>query len=132
MRENRTSVSDDSQYKHITINLQHANVTSFNFHHDEKIITSVNIVKKAAKVSAVSEGQHGQFHVKENYQSDIRNDLDGLLTRLDSSIWTTIENKCRTVASYAGSVGFIVLFLFLTRGLIQRRKYNQTQDAQKL
>ena len=132
MRDNRTYVSDDSQYKHITINLQHANVTSFNFHHDEKIITSVNIVKKAAKVFAVSEGQHGQFHVKENYQSDIRDDLDGLLTRFDFSIWTTIENKFRAVASYAGSVGFMVLMLALVRGVLQRRRYNQPQEAQIL
>ena len=120
-RENKTIVSDDSQYKHINVNLQHANVTSFNFHHDERIITSVNIVKKSAKISIANEDHHGEFYVKEDYRTEIRGDLNNLIERLDLSIWTTVENWFRTIASYAGSFGFFILAFIFIRGIFLRR-----------
>ena len=125
MRENNTKVTDDSKYKHITINLQHANVTSFNYQHDEKIITSINIIKKASKIAITDEGEQGAFHVKEDYQSDVRNDLNSILERINTSIIGKIENWMRTVASYSGSIGFIILAVFLTRTLYQRRQQKQ-------
>ena len=125
MKENSTIVTDDSKYKHITINLQHANVTTFNFQHDEKIITSINIVKKASKIAIAYEGEQGAFHVKEDFQSDVRNDLDNILNRVNTSIFGTIENWMRTVASYAGSIGFIILAVFLVRTCFQTRSMNK-------
>ncbi len=120
VRGNRALVIDDAQYIKVPINLQQANVTHLNFQHDQRIITNINIVKKAAEIKTIDEGPH-MFHVKEDYQTELREKLKAVIDQIAPNVWETIEFICARFFSYVGFVCTTILVLFLLISYCRRR-----------
>lgn len=120
VRGNKASVGDDSQYKRVPINLQQSNITELNFKHDKQIISSINIVKKAVEIKTISEGHLGDFHVKEDHQTQLRTDLESVLSQIVPSIWSEVERWIHKIASYLAFCAFSALAIILIINYVKR------------
>jgi hypothetical protein len=121
MKENRTIIQDDSMYKHIPLTLQFVNVTTFNFHHDKQIISSINLVKKTSKVIVLNEGNNGDFFVKEDHMTSLRDQVSALVKELPHPLeW--LQRLAINTCAIAAIVLVLVIGSILLYAGISRNK----------
>ena len=126
MKENRTTIGDDSQYKHIPLTLQHSNVTSFNFHHDKQIISSINLVKKSSKLIEISEQSHGDFFVKEDHMTNLRKQVAGIIEDNIPHPLKWLDDIIMRICAYVGatialSIASFIAYASIIRSIRQDR-----------
>ena len=122
MRENTTTIGDDSMYKHIPLTLQHMNVTTFNFHHDKQIISSINLVKQTAKIATITEGVHGDFFVKEDHMTSLRSQVEKIIDNLPSPLEWLWRLLWRALTFLAASVSIILVVVLVYAACARRRE----------
>ena len=124
IRGNKAVIGDDSQYRRVPINLQQANITELNFKHDDLIISSINIVKKAVEIKSIIEGVHGEFHGTEDHQTELRMKLDDVVSQLAPNIWKEIEAWFTKICSYIAFGFGAIMFIFLTVSWVRNGRKN--------
>ena len=122
MKENRTSIRDDRQYKHIRLTLQHANVTSYNFQHDKQIISSVNLVKKSAKIILINENSHGDFFVKQDQMSNLGEQVASMIENNIPHPLEWLDKLIMKICAYAGAVLGLALTALIMYTFLARRE----------
>jgi hypothetical protein len=61
------------------------------------------------------------FHVKEDYQTELREKLKAVIDQIAPNVWETIEFICARFFSYVGFVCTTILVLFLLISYCRRR-----------
>ena len=85
MRNNRITIEPDEHYVHLKVNILDANISKINYHHDDAIINSVEIIKKVANISKIVENNH-EFHVMETAESENKETMNLLVKEVGDSL----------------------------------------------
>lgn len=120
-KENSVEVQDDNRFRHIEINLQNVNVTHFNFVHDQKIISNINLVKKFYEVTSRSESV-GEFHIKHDEISETKQEIENIIS--------LVSSKASSITTYLAHIGqlamgAIVIIIIIIIGIKLIRIKNQ-------
>ena len=117
-KENKTSIVEDSIYKHIYINLQNLNISKINFVHDEQIINSINIIKKVANISVINEDM-GNFHVVDTKDSNNINEIEDLIMNIKNEASKFSNLIIDRLILYTCFVAIMIFSIFLLHSNIK-------------
>jgi hypothetical protein len=81
---NKQYLDDNKKYKILNFNLLQTNITTINFQHDNRIITSVKLIEKIANLSSIQEA-HGDFNIIQNVNTEIHDRINVL--------WSSIKQQ---------------------------------------
>ena len=98
------------------------NVTTFNFHHDKQIISSINLVKQTAKIATITEGVHGDFFVKEDHMTSLRSQVEKIIDNLPSPLEWLWRLLWRALTFLAASVSIILVVVLVYAACARRRE----------
>ena len=124
-KDNIVTFVEDNQFIHLKFNLQNTNITTINFNHDDKIVNSINVVKKMADISEIEE-ENGVFHIMNDFNQDIKNKILDILTHLGSNSFSIFSILAHNALLY-----LCVVILIIKGCTILHNTYKKIKDKRK-
>ena len=109
-QENQVHLEEDNKFIQMKFNLQMANLSFINFYHDDRIVNSINIIKKVANISSLEENV-GHFYILNDFNSETKHDLIKLVKNIEHTTSSIISTFSHNILIYISLILSVWLFI---------------------